>query len=245
MAQMDAAYWTSLDLDELSWHAECLNAGGRVHTRALAGRGGLDVLVTGTDRVGLFAAIVGAIVGRGANIVSSQVFTAPDGQVVDTFVLQTQTGEIFAGGDHYRVEALVRDIAAAIEGTHTPAKVHTRRGTREAAFIVEPVVQIHDDLSNESTVIDLTGRDRPRLLLEVAETLAEAGLSLRSAHVGGRGERVFDAFYVQTVDGGKLVDDTLKGELRQKLLVILGRDEPDIPTTPAHRLRQASAADSF
>ncbi len=245
MTQMDAAYWTSLDLEELSWHARCLHGGKRVHTRALADRGALDVLVTGMDRVGLFADIVGAIVGRGANIVSSQVFTAPDGQVIDTFVLQTQNGEMFAGGDHYRVEALVRDIEAAIEGTHTPARLQTRRGKREAAFIVEPVVQIHDDLSNQSTVIDLAGRDRPRLLLEVAETLAESGLSLRSAHVGGRGERVFDAFYVQTADGRKLVDDKLKGELKQKLLAILGNEEPETPATPAHRLRQASAADSF
>ncbi|MCI4646493.1 MAG: [protein-PII] uridylyltransferase [Hyphomonadaceae bacterium] len=245
MTQMDAAYWTSLDADELSWHAACLNEGGAVHTRALQGRGGLDVLVTGTDRVGLFAAIVGAIVGRGANIVSSQVFTAPDGQVIDTFVLQTHGGEVFAGGDPYRVEALVRDITAAIEGTHTPKPVQTRRGSREAAFIVEPVVQIHDDLSNESTVIDLSGRDRPALLLDVAEALAASGLSLRSAHVGGRGERVFDAFYVQTTEGGKLVDDALKQQLKKELVAILGRDEPDQPATPAHNLRQASAADSF
>ena len=56
---------------------------------------------------------------------------------------------------------------------------------------------------------------------------------------------MFDAFYVQTADGRKLVDDKVKGELREKLLAILGNEEPETPATPAHRLRQASAADSF
>jgi [protein-PII] uridylyltransferase len=243
--QMDAAYWTNFDVMDLAWHASCLETGERVHLRQRAGRGGLDVLVTGEDRIGLFADVVRAMVGRGANIVSSQVSTGPEGHVIDTFVLQTEQGEAFAEGDERRLNALMADVEAALAGELPKREIRTRREAREAAFIVEPVVQLHDDLSSEATVVDVTARDRPGLLLDVAETLAADDLSIRSAHVGSYGERVFDAFYVQTQTGGKDLSPARKKSLKRKLLAVLGRDEPDLPSTPAHELKRASAADSF
>ncbi|MEL6662835.1 MAG: [protein-PII] uridylyltransferase [Pseudomonadota bacterium] len=245
LAQMDAAYWTNYDSEDLAWHAACLNAGGGVHVREREGRGGLDVLVTGKDRIGLFADIVRAMVARGANIVSSQVSTGPDGLVIDTFVLQTENGDTFASRDPRRMEALEADVKAALSGDLARTEIKTRREAREAAFIVDPVVQLHNDLSADATVIDVTARDRPGLLLDVAETLADAGLSIRSAHVGSYGERVFDAFYVQVPGQGKVLTDAQKSALRRDLLAVLGRDEPDNPSTPAHALKRASAADSF
>ncbi|MEM1151380.1 MAG: [protein-PII] uridylyltransferase [Pseudomonadota bacterium] len=245
LAQMDAAYWTAYDGDDLAWHADCLATGKPVHLRERSDRGCLDVLVTGMDRIGLFADIVRAMVGRGANIVSSQVSTGPDGHVVDTFVLQSESGEAFASGDPRRMNALTGEIETALQGELAKVDIKTRRQAREAAFIVEPVVQMHDDISDDSTVIDLIARDRPRLLLDVAETLADAGLSIRSAHVGSYGERVFDAFYVQTAKGQKHLPDALKTSLKRDLLAVLGRDEPELPSTPAHELKRASAANSF
>ena len=53
--------------------------------------------------------------------------------------------------------------------------------------------------------------------------LADAGVSIHSAHVGSFGERMFDAFYVQTEDGKKLAQDAaLKESLREQLLDVLG-----------------------
>ncbi|MEO0816225.1 MAG: [protein-PII] uridylyltransferase [Pseudomonadota bacterium] len=244
-ANMDAAYWTTYDSEDLAWHAACLATGEAVHLRERPGRGGLDVMVTGTDRVGLFADVVRAIVGRGANIVSSQVSTGTDGSIIDTFVLQTEEGDAFASGDPRRMEMLKADIDAALRGDLAKVEIKTRRQAREAAFIVEPVVQLHDDLSADATVVDVIARDRTGLLLDVVETLAAAGLSIRSAHVGSYGERVFDAFYVEATDGQKHLPDALKTSLKRNLLAVLGRDEPDMPSTPAQELKRASAADSF
>ena len=88
----------------------------------------------------------------------------------------------------------------------------------------------------------MSGRDRPGLLSDVSTVLAEAGISIVSAHVGSYGERVFDAFYVQLPDG---FDEAMKSSLRDQLLAALGREEPDGPSTPARKLKRASAADSF
>ena len=124
--------------------------------------------------------------------------------------------------------------------------VKERTSRRQAAFLVQPSVQIRDDLSADHTVVDIAGRDRPALLYDVASCLAEAGISIHSAHVGSYGERMFDAFYVQTGDGQKVGKDAaLKESLREQLLDVLGRHEPDAPHTPARKLRRSRAVDSF
>ena len=64
-------------------------------------------------------------------------------------------------------------------------------------------------------------------------------------HVGSYGERVFDAFYIQTKDGKKLTDDVAKKLLHLQLIAVLERNELDGPKTPAHRLARARPADSF
>ena len=120
--------------------------------------------------------------------------------------------------------------------------IAARPNARKAAFIVKPRVHISSDASFDYTVIDVAGRDRPGLLTEVGLTLADAGISIVSAHVGSYGERVFDAFYVQLPDG---FDDSATAALRTKLLHVLASEEPEGPRTPARKLKRASAADSF
>lgn len=248
MLRMETAYWTGFDTEDLQWHCEQIRAVGEaplVAHRVREGRGGVDLLVSGRDRIGLFASLVGAIVARGANIVSAQAFTSLEGEVIDTFVLQTPNGEIFAEGDPSRLERLGEDVKRALTGESEAVEIKTRRERREAAFIVQPMVQIRQDLSADCTVIDLAGRDREGLLYDVARVLAREALSIRSAHVGSYGERVFDAFYVQTPAGGKIQGAAHAERLREELMAVLERDAPEAPSTPVRELRRASAVDSF
>ncbi len=133
----------------------------------------------------------------------------------------------------------------ALAGRPIAGEVKTRAGRREAAFLVQPSVQIRDDLSADYTVIDIGGRDRPGLLHEVADVLADMKLSIHSAHVGSYGERVFDAFYVQNARGQKMSTKARKDSLKERLLAVLGREELDAPQTPARKLKRSRAVDSF
>ncbi len=249
MVKMETAYWTGFDVDDLAWHASHLETGQDqdvvVATQVRTDRGGVVLFVSGRDRIGLFADMVGAIAAAGASIVSAQVFTSGDGEFVDVFVLQSPRGGLFAEGAGDRLARLERDVAAAVQDGADDRRIKTRRERREAAFIVEPVVQIRNDVSTQFTVIEVTGRDRQGLLYDVARVFAAHELSIHSAHVGSYGERVFDAFYVQTPTGRKLSDASRKARLRRDLLALLGRDEPVAPHTPARELRRASAVDSF
>lgn len=244
MQEMDDPYWTGLDVATLKAHAELLSGQSEsiVKVSQRDGAGGTEVFVSGPDRKGLFARLVGAIDRMGANIISAQVFTAQSGRIVDVFFLHDDDGLPFADGDVHRQKRLESavELALTTDKPIDPPKI--RPNARRAAFLVSPSVTFHDDVSDAYMVIDIAGRDRPGLLSELATLFAEANLSIVSAHVGSYGERVFDAFYVEPLAS---FSETDRDDLRAKILEVLRREEPDGPSTPARKLRRASAADSF
>lgn len=244
MLEMDEAYWNGFDPETLIDHAGLLasNADIVIKAQTRKAAGGTELFVSAPDRVGLFARLTTAIAIQGANIISAQVFTGPSGRIIDVFVLQDELGQPFALEDQNRLERLEKMVAIAVDETGTLPAAKTRQNDREAAFIVEPRVQFSDAASLTHTVIDVAGRDRPGLLSHVGAVLAEANVSIVSAHVGSYGERMFDAFYVKLPEN---FDDAMKSSLREQLLAALGREEPDAPSTPARELKRASAADSF
>ena len=246
MLEMETAYWTGFDPDDLAWQASVLtDQDDTVAHRYIPDGGAVAMIVSGADRTGLFADLAGTLARLGANVVSAQVFTSKSGRIVDIFMLQDNTKAAFAAGDAPRMERLEAAMRDALAGNPITGDVKTRAGRREAAFLVQPSVQIRDDLSAEYTVIDVGGRDRPGLLHEVADVLADMKLSIHSAHVGSYGERVFDAFYVQNAQGQKLGTKARKDSLKERLLAVLGREELDAPHTPARKLKRSRAVDSF
>ncbi len=243
MLEMDEAYWTGFDAETLIEHGKRLSNDEDVIVRAASEANDRTVLfVSAPDRVGLFARLTQAIGALGAHTVAAQVFTGASGRIIDVFVLEDGEGHPFAKGDRNRLDRVEKMILAAIDPDGEIPEASLRQNPRKAAFIVQPRVTISDDASQAYTVIDVSGRDRPGLLSDVSTVLAEAGISIVSAHVGSYGERVFDAFYVELPDG---FDEAMKSSLRDQLLAALGREEPDGPSTPARKLKRASAADSF
>lgn len=243
MLEMDEAYWTGFDAETLIEHAKRLSGSDDIIVQATSEAHDRTVLfVSAPDRVGLFARLTQAIGALDAHTVAAQVFTGPSGRIVDVFVLEDGEGHPFAKDDRHRLDRLEKMIFTAISPDAEIPEPSLRQNQRKAAFIVQPRVAISDDASQAYTVIDVSGRDRPGLLSDVSKVLANAGISIVSAHVGSYGERVFDAFYVELPDG---FDEVMKSSLRDQLLAALGREEPDGPSTPARKLKRASAADSF
>ena len=121
-----------------------------------------------------------------------------------------------------------------------------RRGaeqSRTAAFSIAPSVVVDNEASNDATVVEASGRDRPGLLHALAQTLAQSGLSIQSAHIDGYGERAVDAFYVQTSEGGKLTETRKVTALKADLLSALEANEAGAPNTrPGLKRARASVA---
>ena len=240
MAQMEPAYWTGFDLETLTQHAAIFARPGMdiVSLELREDKSGVTLLVAGQDRIGLFAELAGTMAEFGANIISAQIFTSEDKRIIDVFTLQDRNGGPFAGGERDRLDRLQKALEGVLSGQKdTRQSASPERQRRQAAFLVAPTVEIDAQASTRFTVIDITARDRAGLLAEIARVLAEHKLSIHSAHVGSYGERVFDAFYVQTEEGQKLTDDKAKSTLHEHLMAVLKREDCLLYTSPSPRDR--------
>ena len=110
---------------------------------------------------------------------------------------------------------------------------------KAAAFAIAPSVAVDNEASQDATIIEASGRDRPGLLEALARTLSEAELSILSAHIDSYGERAVDAFYVVTAEGGKLDDPLRLAAVRARLTEAL---EAGDSVPPRARLPKARAS---
>ncbi len=244
--QMEDAYFSAFSPEEQSRHfgliQRAATQGGAAALAEIRKDAPVtEVTVAALDRRGLFADLAGAIAGLGANVVGARVYTSGAGQALDIFLVQDIGGGPF-GCDH--PQAMVR-LVEALEAAGRGEVWRTeaiRRGDpgRTAAFAVTASVSLDNNASENATVIEVSGRDRPGLLEALARSFVEAGLTILSAHVDCYGERAVDAFYVSTIEGGKLEDPRRITALREALAKILYDGDPETP--PARPRRQRARA---
>ena len=89
------------------------------------------------------------------------------------------------------------------------------------AFTIAPNVYIDNEASEEFTVIEVNGLDRPGLLHALTRTFFHLGLTIGSAHIATFGERAVDVFYVKDLIGQKVTNTNKKKAVERQLLEAL------------------------
>ena len=243
---MENAYFTGFGPTEHLHHANLARraasqGGAAAEARIMADRNAVEITLTAPDRQGLFANLSLVIAGFGANVVGARAFTSKTGQALDVFFVQDASGGAYGHDNPRALERLVAALEAAARGEQPV--IEARRppdASRTAAFAITPTVAVDNDASGEASVVEVSGRDRPGLLGAVAQVLAEAGLSIQSAHIDGYGERAVDAFYVCDAKGGKLTDPRKTAALKQVLTEVLDDDGGE--SLASRRLQRARAS---
>jgi len=101
------------------------------------------------------------------------------------------------------------------------AKRRERRGHADV-FTVAPEVLLDNAVSNQFTVIEVSGLDRPGLLFELTSTISDLNLDIASAHITTFGEKAVDVFYVTDLTNKKIVSPQRQKAIRERLLGVLG-----------------------
>jgi len=162
----------------------------RVDVRLEEGEDGSTVTVVARDRVGLMAAVAGALAVQRVSVRTARAWS--QGELAVSVWETVETG---------LDRAIVRQrIEAVLSGSVDPAA----RLRPPRAGAPEPAVEIRQDASRSSTVLDVRVDDRPGVVYLVCQALTELGLSVRSAHVTTLGPQAVDAFYVQEPGAGGL-----------------------------------------
>ena len=182
--------------------------------------GDLECIIYADDRPGLLADIAGAVAGAGLSVRSVQALTTADGRAFDIFAVQTS--------DDMPVDdpALARRLhETLLDAARTPLKkppnLRRRLGDRRPIFDVEPEVRLELKASNDATVVETEGLDRPGLLFDMASALDGLDISIASAHVATYGERAVDAFYLSDRRGRKIADKTRLRRIEKALYAAL------------------------
>ncbi len=186
-----------------------------------------ELTVVAPNHPRLLALFAGACAAAGANIAGAHIMTTRDGYALDTFLLNREFKE--DEDEFRRGRRIGQTIGSLLRGDVWLKELLAERGPpprRVLAFTVEPEVIINNALSDQFTVIEVAGRDRPGLLYELTSTLSNLFLDITSAHITTFGEKAVDVFYVTDLTGKKVTHEPRQKTIRERLeRVLVGPSE--------------------
>jgi [protein-PII] uridylyltransferase len=223
-------YWLRTDTRKAVEHAGMVRAAetagiglaSHVSTDSFTAITELSMLAPNHPR--LLALFAGACAAAGANISGAHISTTRDGFALDTFLLARELD--MDEDERRRARRITDTIEKLLKGevrlAELMARPRTRHGSRIGAFTVPPEVLIDNSLSDQFTVVQVSGLDRPGLLYELTNTLSDLNLDITSAHIATFGEKAVDVFYITDLTDKKVTSPQRQKVIEERLLAVLG-----------------------
>jgi len=192
-----------------------------VQVELTRGRHWYELTLVTRDRPFLFAKLVGTLAAWGMNIVKATAFSNSAGVVVDTLYFtdrfrtlelnlpewerfKTSVHDVLMGKAD--LERMLRDRLKSEKKTAPKMKVDTR-------------IEIDDECSEQSTLIEVITQDQPGLLYRISSLFARENCNIEIAIIETESQTAIDAFYL-TSQGAKLAPGHQE-RLRHELLTEL------------------------
>jgi len=181
-----------------------------------------ELTILAPNHARLLSLFAGACAAAGANIVGAHIATTRDGAALDTFLLKREFEH--DEDEQRRAQRIGETIEKLLRGEITLGRLLDRRREVKGplqAFKVQAETVIDNEISDQFTVIQVVGLDRPGLLYEVTAALSDLNLDITSAHITTFGERAVDAFYVTDLTSKKIVSADRQQTIRDRLESVL------------------------
>jgi [protein-PII] uridylyltransferase len=196
-------------------------------------KGGDDgrVVVVAPDRPGLFCQLSGLFAIQGLDVLAADLRSwAPDhggpDVAVDVFRVEP------THGDEYDWERFETNLASVLDGRLAlearlaqRAQAYKTASRRRAGEQITPEVTVHNDASEDASVVEVRAHNATGVLYRIARAFLELQLDVRHAKVHTLGDEVVDSFYVVDRHGKKVTGEDQLGELRRAVLFELSRLE--------------------
>ncbi|CAN1486157.1 GlnD UTP,GlnB (protein PII) uridylyltransferase [Rhabdaerophilaceae bacterium] len=222
------AYWIKVDLPNqvrharLVEHAEQVGDPFQVEFATDGFRGVTELTVLAIDHPRLLSIITGACAAAGANIVEAQIFTTNDGFALDSITISRAFAQ--DSDEVRRADRVAKHIVSTLKGEVKLPEIVASRSAQapvSQAFTVTPEIVLDNELSAKSTVVEVTGLDRPGLLYSLTTAIGKLNLNINSARIVTYGEKAVDVFYVTDLTGGKVTQPARQARLKKELLAVL------------------------
>jgi [protein-PII] uridylyltransferase len=171
----------------------------------------------------VFSSMAGALTSNKMQILAAETNTLADGLLLLRYVAcePESPGE----PSSERLAAIAGALVASIDSDRPPTfpKLLGREQKEAAAALsnLPNEVRIDNELSDESTVVEVFTIDRRGLLYRLARTLHDLGLVIRFSKIGTYLDQVVDVFYVTERDGTKPGSDQRLNEIRAALTAVI------------------------
>lgn len=204
------------------------------------GRQWFELTLVTRDRPFLFSRIAGALAAWGMNIVKAAAFSNKDGIVVDQFFFTDRFRTLELNLPEWeRFKASVHDVVLGKADLSRMLRDRLRSVKDEPPKVkVETRVEIDDESSAHSTLVEVITQDRPGLLYRVSSQLARQKCNIEIALIETEGQTAIDVFYVTSANAKlpKELQDQLRAALLEELTsgrspLLAGSDAGALPPT--------------
>jgi [protein-PII] uridylyltransferase len=185
------------------------------------GRHWFELTVVTKDRPFLFSKIVGSLAAWGMNIVKADAFSDAAGVVVDTFYFTDRFRTLELNLPEWdRFKRSIGDVLNDEADLESMMRDRMRSESKNGAKVkVETGVEIDDECSSTSTLVQIVAQDRLGLLHRISSRFSHQNCNIEIALIDTEGQMAIDVFYL-TSEGAKLSPEK-QAELKADLLVEL------------------------
>ncbi len=172
--------------------------------------------VVAADYPGQFASLCGALASCGMNILKAEAATNSNGCILDMIRFADPMRTLELNPDE--VGTMERTIRSVVEGSVKVSDLLKRRRAAprpSSGARISPTFRFNNEASDQCTLIDFVGEDRPGLLYDLTSAISAAGCNIELVLVDTEAHKAMDVFYV-TRSNAKLDTET-QSSLGQEL----------------------------
>jgi [protein-PII] uridylyltransferase len=178
--------------------------------------GAFLLTVLASDHTGIFAKLCGTLASRGMNILKAEASSNSHGCILDLIRFSDPMRNLELNPDEIKrlewtVECVMRDTLSVAD----LIKQRRFQPRPSSGSKIMPSVRSSNDASDECTLIDFVGEDRPGLLYDLTSAISKVGCNIELVLVDTEAHKAIDVFYI-TQAGGKL-DESLLHQLAEDL----------------------------
>ncbi|MFQ5546963.1 MAG: [protein-PII] uridylyltransferase [Woeseia sp.] len=163
-----------------------------------------------------FAHVTAALGELGMTIFDARIVPIANGYSLDTYTFMEFDQGVHI--DESRMSKIRRTLTRVLTAPDEHAMPVTRPAPRQVRmFTTRTKIDFSEDRANRRTVMELVAGDRPGLLSDVGRVFLEMGINIDTAKVMTIGERAEDVFYISSVSGEPLDNQSCE-ELRCRLV---------------------------